>query len=273
MLLGIGKALVTRSVERLSVFGGPNGFYKFAMLFEALSYGKYCRTRKIRYLFAMIIGILLAILTGSKGAFFCIAIVVPIEYIHFCYLKHKSLFKTILKLMIFMLILFGIFFILYSELPHESPIWISLERIMGIFSSDVSNLSSVSTRVQMYEMSMDYFKEKPIFGMGGMYMYLSTNDEYFPYAHNIFFEMLGEQGIIGFSLVVLILLKTVFSLKNHSRDSYFFGLFCGFLIYLIGAQFSGNILDSKVIFFFALLIFSYKKKRKEFSYVKVPKEE
>ena len=254
MILGVGKVVLLRDIDRLAVFGGPNGYYKFAMLFEAMSFCLLITTKKKRYIPGILAGVALALLTGSKGAFVELAFIIPIELIYFFYLKGFNIFKILFRLFVILAILIGLFYLSWLFLPKDSAIWISIDRIWGIFGENFSELTSVSSRKVMLDLSIDYFKESPVFGRGGLHMLISTGNEDMPYAHNIFYEMLGEQGMIGFVLLVFVLVRELRCLKKETLyDPMAFSLFLGFLIYFIGAQLSGNILDSKVIFFFILM--------------------
>ena len=130
-------------------------------------------------------------------------------------------------------------------------------RGIAIFNSKVSELTSVNARIRLLYLSIDYFVENPVIGMGARHMYYDTLNTEYPqaYAHNVFFEMLGEQGIIGFVLFVAIVLAVLNRvMKFGLHNIYMMSFFLGFLVYLIGAQFSGNILDTKMAIIFAELI-------------------
>ena len=148
-----------------------------------------------------------------------------------------------------MLAIIGIF--LVNKVPALSN---ALNRAMGILGSDRSKLTSVSSRVHLWELSIDYFKQSPIIGKGARYLYYDTlgSGDPQPYAHNVFFEMLGEQGIIGFTLFLLVIYRMLRAFKGLGiRNKYAVNCFLGFIVYFIGAQFSGNILDTKMVLFYA----------------------
>ena len=262
MVLGVAKAISSEESGRLAVFGGPNGYYKFALFFEALSFIRYVETKKVRYLLFMVLGIILSLLTGSKGAILTICVLIPVEVWYYLFKAGSSRRKVSLRL--FQLAVasvagIGAMAVLISTNPTFGSVW---GRGTSIFSENAGELTSVSARSDLLAMSWEYFCQAPVFGMGGKYMYYDTlytsNPQ--PYAHNIFFELLGEQGLVGFLLLCVILVKLLLSVKKkYLADGQYASFYLGFLVYFMGAQFSGGILDSKVLLFFAMMILMYKR--------------
>ncbi len=254
MILGIIKAGLTGG--RLAVFGGPNGFYKFAMLFQTCSFAKFLFSKKKIYIAGLVLGALLAVLTGSKGAIISLLVILPLEYFIFLFQTKgkKEVLNRFFKLLLIFLLLGLLFFTLIQVIPSLNA---AFARGIGIFSSDRNKLTSVSARVRLWSLSIGYFKEKPIFGAGARHLYYDTmfTDDPQPYAHNVFFEILGEQGIVGFTLLCLIIFQMYKSIRKMGmRNYYAIVLLLFFVVYLIGAQFSGNILDTKMMMVYSEMI-------------------
>ncbi|XCP84012.1 O-antigen ligase family protein [Roseburia hominis] len=254
MIIGVGKVILVGG--RLAVFGGPNGFYKFAMLFQTLSFSKYVFEKKRIHVVGIISGLILAIMTGSKGAIISIIIIVPLEYLLYI-LQNKKLNEIPKKIVQLGLVTVAGLLLYYNFADSIPGFSTAFNRGVAILHSNQNELTSVAARYRLLNMSVDYFIQSPVFGKGARYMYYDTLNSYSPqpYAHNVFFEMLGEQGLIGFSLFLFILFIMVMNLKKIGiRNIYSMSFSLGFIVYFIGAQFSGNILDTKMAIFFAEMI-------------------
>lgn len=119
--------------------------------------------------------------------------------------------------------------------------------------TDIQSDGSASDRLSYYKLSLEYFKDNPILGMGLgnwkiesiPYVIDRSNVYVFPYhAHNDFLEVLSELGAIGIILygsIFLVIFFYLFKLINRSSQDYFkFGLVyvLFFTIYLIDASFN-----------------------------------
>lgn len=258
VLLGAIKSIFIGG--RLYVFGGPNGFYKFAIMFEIFSYMYLLQTKKKKYIIYIITAIFTAIMTGSKGAIVEIIIIIPIQYLYYLTRNNTNIYVIFKRLFLLLVISLTLIIISRWLTNYNSLFSSSYQRGIGGFSSNVNELTSVSARLKLINLSILYFKRNPIFGMGGSFMRLDTMDTYDPqpYAHNIFFEVLGEQGIVGFVILIWVFISVILKFKKKTlKDVKYFCLYLAMLDYFIGAQLSGGILDSKVIFFFIILIYRY----------------
>ena len=137
----------------------------------------------------------------------------------------------------------------FSNRPSEGTSIVDRVSTLTDFQSD----QSASDRLSYYKLSLEYFKENPILGMGLgnwkiesiPYVIDRSNVYIFPYhAHNDFLEVLSELGIIGIILygsIFIIIIFYLFKLLNKSSQDYFkFGLVfvLFFTIYLIDASFN-----------------------------------
>ncbi len=87
-------------------------------------------------------------------------------------------------------------------------------------------MGSMSGRTQIWPYSLEMFRKQPLFGMGigSFNQYLANNnilidgEEWKYYGHNIYYEFLGELGIIGFTLLfgglLMIFGKTVILMRS-----------------------------------------------------------
>jgi O-antigen ligase len=79
--------------------------------------------------------------------------------------------------------------------------------------ADQETMQNLTGRTELWQLSMSMFWENPLFGMGlGAFNSYAFNsilaDRSFAYGHNIYLELLGELGIVGFVLIFTALIMT-----------------------------------------------------------------
>ena len=92
-----------------------------------------------------------------------------------------------------------------------------------------------------------------IFGAGtGDYGWLYSGNDIRAYPHNVFIEVFYENGLLGLSLILYIILRR---LRSHYRNSSIFQtyLVACLIYYIVNAQFSGDLIANKYIFVFLIL--------------------
>lgn len=241
--------------ERLAVFGGPNGYYKIAILFEVLSFRRYLYYKKRCYLFYIFISFVLCFATGSKGGVVTIITITMMEllfYIHSFNEKKRAVVKRAIIALFISAFIVIVLFVVINSIPSIKKLF---DRAIGfVVVEDINSLTSISARTKLISIGIQFFKESPIIGKGALYTKIYT-DGLYPYSHNIFIEFLSEQGLLGTIFLLLFLMSIIKCfLAKGSKNLEVFTLFLCFLIYFISSLFSGNILDSKIVFFFGLLI-------------------
>ena len=150
--------------------------------------------QKIFAFIAVIIGIIAILLTGTRGAWLAVVILIPLVVLIHSKRKLKSLAMIFLSLSL----IAGITIIT----PTLSQ---RVETITDL------KMQSNSERLLMWESAWQMFKDYPILGVGyGQYKiayqtkYISplAKERTLEHAHNNFMQMLGECGILGFSAFV-----------------------------------------------------------------------
>ncbi len=241
--------------ERLAVFGGPNGYYKITLLFEVLCFYRYLYRKKRKYLFFAVIGCILCVATGSKGGIVAMGAVLSLEMLFYIYnagKKRKQLLKRIGKILVILIAASCVLSVVINRVPALQNMFSRAASFL--FSENVSELTSVSSRTELIDLGMRFFRESPIFGKGARYTYFYTKGGQ-PYPHNLFVELLSEQGIVGTIPLVLFFLNVFCKAWKYGKhDRLFFCLFLCLVVYFSGSMFSGNILDAKPIFVFGLLL-------------------
>lgn len=244
--------------ERLAVFGGPNGYYKIALLFEVLCFYRYlCKKRKV-YLFGAILGLILCMATGSKGGIVSMAVILLLEVVFYIFNageRRKYLIKRFLQ--IILVLVLGCILIRFAvnRIPGLSAMLARAN--VFLYRDSFNNLTSVNARTDLIVLGIRFFKESPIIGKGARYTYFYTGGAQ-PYSHNLFVEFLSENGLIAtIPLVVFFAGIFINTIKYGKRDARLFSLFLCIAVYLSGSLFSGNILDAKPIFVFGVMFANY----------------
>jgi len=183
---------------------------------------------------------------GARSAILASGAIIIVT-LFYSFIKTKKLELNLILFLVPILIAFSINY--FSNRLSEGTSIVDRVSTLTDFQSD----QSASDRLSYYKLSLEYFKENPILGMGLgnwkiesiPYVIDRSNVYIFPYhAHNDFLEVLSELGIIGiilYSSIFLIIIFYLFKLLNKFSQDYFkFGLVfvLFFTIYLIDASFN-----------------------------------
>lgn len=188
----------------------------------------------------------LLVLVGTQARTGLVALAVLALFVVY-YSKGKSRAKVLLVLLITP-------FLVYPFLPDA---WVNRMSTM----SDTKNESSALGRIVVWRWTLDYVSERPLMG-GGFNSYLANAGQLGGYGehgeveitaesgkafHNIFFEVLGEQGYVGLLLYLMIIGQTLLTLRHIFRSQHsqewqkLLGrcLFISLIVYLVGGMFIG----------------------------------
>lgn len=249
LLALLGLAFGSGEGGRMAVLaGGPNvlGRIMGGLLLIALYLFYNSRTSgpilKAAYVVIGLIGLLVLVLTGSRGALLATTVAVT-----FFVLLSGIKIRYILPIMaVTFLVVIGASF---------TPL---AERAQTMFMKRVVNLTvhkqHTSGRDQIIERAIDVGMSSPIIGTGlnGFGSSLLGGDAY---PHNFYVEFFAEGGTIGIILITVntILTGVVFWKFKHRRSPIFASIG---LMYLVAAQFSGDHFDNRNIFICQILALS-----------------
>lgn len=211
-----------------------------------------------RYNIALIVGILIPIAisliaAGSRGPLLAVLISLLIYTMFYTHIDIKYKLGFILLVI---LIAFSLYFFLpesllsrYSRLFQENAFGSSLS---------VAKASSSNQRFIFMKRILQYFRDNPveiIFGTGmGSFKALFDYKYHASYPHNIFFEVLYEQGLIGLTVLlssfVYILFYANKFMKHFIGHSYYVKFYIALIYFLLNAQVSGDISINRFIWFF-----------------------
>lgn len=194
-----------------STFSNPIFFATFMVMM--LPFAAHCflfaKTKKQKIIglisLIMIIGGVAA--SYSRGPYIAFAITFLLLFLH-----GK---KSILKLCVLAVPMLGAVCIFASGV------------VKRLFTLSVDNDISVNTRTKIWEASFEMFKEKPLFGYGTGFNNIrdvlhNTYNIKQPHSHNILFEILLENGIIGgilFLAVGVLFIINMYKLYRNYKDA------------------------------------------------------
>lgn len=200
--------------------------------------------KKSEYIWLIIY--LIALILPAKRMLFAIGILIWIFFVLFWTKSKKRLWYIFLGLILGIL---GVFIAL--KVP-------ALNTLISRFSSYAEDATG-NGRIYLWEKAIEMYNKKPFFGYGyGTYntytkysgVILSATGEWNAYAHNIYYQMLGEIGIIGMTIFIIMLLDTILqavklykfrkNMEDRDRKLLFIGISIIIMNLIYG--YSGNII-------------------------------
>lgn len=205
--------------------------------------------------------ILLAIVsTGSRGplaSFFAGIVLFSMMFESTDY--RSSLFTVGI---IAIMIVIGLLFILPQSLTTRF-----LQITQGdiiVTAGGVERISTIATRLSFWEISINEWLRSIfsfLFGIGaGGFSSLFIWRDFRWYPHNIFVEVMVEQGIIGLTLLLLMILIAIKPLLNARRrgvlSEHSSVWVAAMLVIFFSAQFSGDLNDNRILLMFLAVALS-----------------
>lgn len=220
---------------------------------------------------AMLLYLILAFLTGSKGPLLAVLLSFFILWLIGLKLKKKASKKSMLSFSaIVILVIIGIVIINSGGISGGFQDFISNRYLEG------TGDGSVGSRVEILNSGFNYLGQESIlglvFGNGlGDYGFLMLNSGFYSgesnalYPHNIFVEVFYETGLIGLVLFLALIIKVITINLKRSRilfdkNMISISLKCSFAIFyfsLIGALFSGDLSGNFMVFVSIILILKF----------------
>jgi O-antigen ligase len=178
----------------------PGVLATYMVALSAICYAKYFKRRRLTYIVGYILSMAIILLTTKRSAIlFSIASLVIVSVIFTGRKIKKHLSRHFGKYIVF--IITGVVMSLELNKRFDLLSGILDKNEALLESNDLSN-----GRFSIWEDSMTYFSDKPIFGIGlKNYYELNGYD-----IHNTYIQFLVETGIIGFISLVMCVLKVLF---------------------------------------------------------------
>jgi O-antigen ligase len=210
----------------------------------------------------MLVMIVFAFLTGSKGAMVTLIITgVAMVGAYILVIMKEFSWKRlgmIVAIVLAVILVSTIVLDLFSDVK-------TINRMLSVL--DIERLlkqNTFNTRLSFIKTGVDMLMMRPVFGYGagGFYHYSLNLGEIISYPHNIIVELFSEHGFVGgLTFMTLLMVFVAMVLKNLTHSKKTFGimsltvtLFGLFVMYFTAAQFSGNLVDSRAVFWLFLMI-------------------
>jgi O-antigen ligase len=227
---------------RMSILGGgPNIFGRnMGLLFLGALYlhRRNSAMTAWRWYPVMVVALLMVLLSGSRGALLATSVG------GFIYLLIDNHYRTRNVLAI------GCFLILTQVAMLTTEMG---ERAYEMFETRILNQTFerqyMSRRDELFADAYELGLERPWFGQGLSGFTIAAGDIY---PHNIALELFCETGIVGVSLLVILLLAVLRFAVRHRRQCDP-ATWAAFGLAVSAAMFSGDFFDSRGIFLFAIL--------------------
>jgi O-antigen ligase len=202
------------------------------------------------------------ILSGSRGA---ILFLIPVSIFHIIRLANKNIF-TAVNLFVF---IFFFILILQSILPSEY-----FSHIYAIPTNIIEASDTVGFRYEIWKFGLNLWADHPVLGIGtGMFNYFSIFSPILhgikrvP-AHNMFVTILVENGIVGLTIIIIIIIRTIKNLEdgikhNPKYSNLIITIESIFLIFLLNGI-KANLETNKMLWFcvaFSMVIFQIRKSK------------
>ncbi|AEX22966.1 MULTISPECIES: O-antigen ligase family protein [unclassified Vibrio] len=210
------------------------------------------RINNILFTLSTITSISLIIWLGGRGAILSYLIGISLVII-FIY-KHNELkiknSVTLICLIITSLIL---------SLPFNVYSWNGLNRLLDAKEYYVKDLNALSTnRIELWETSWNFIKEKPFFGYGAE-SFILNSDTVYRHPHNFIVQWLFDYGIIGLilflSFIIYINKTSYINIKNELSTNNLFSI--AILVSIISNAFISGTLYYSPPFFILCVVASY----------------
>jgi putative inorganic carbon (hco3(-)) transporter len=231
--------------------GGPNRYAQILLFMLPLAFFRIWDERKLKIFALLVFSLIFSgiLLTYSRGAFLTLVLLILIMVV----LRYIRPAQLIFLSVVFFLIIFAISPDYFNRME-------SIQGIKGLFSEQVDVQPDAVTRGRLTEMLAAFyvFLDHPVVGVGPGHFtpYYSLDYMTGPHAlrqissqrraHTLYFEVMAETGIIGFSIfmsVVALILVRLWRIrlywisKNSEYANIITALFLGVISYLGTAVF------------------------------------
>jgi len=227
-LIGIYFYLTGSYIRLTSLFYWPNPFAGYLLFIIPLAvYNYFISKNKFLSILSLVILITSFLLTGSRGAFLILFIIIFIYLI----LNFKEFKKNFLYL--FIILIFSSFLFYGCSYLKGSEFFSFIEHYKNTGSNQDY---STNIKLNYWQGALEIFKKYPIFGSGPdtfsiIYSQFQKNPiSSGKYAHNWYLEILAESGVLSL-LIWLIFLSSIifFNWKHIKKDKLKYAIFIGIL--------------------------------------------
>lgn len=207
--------------------------------------------KRIFMIFLSLYFLFLLFILGGRGPLISTIISLPVPLLFRKRLAQSNKLK-LKKYTVFIIFLFLIIFLICFYLYLKGILTTTLYRMLLLLDPGMG--TSAGTRIEYYAISEKLWLSNPVFGYGiGSWPLLNGLPDACYYPHNMVFEILVELGLAG---LILFGLTVIFALKGFFKQNIKGNIFLGSVVLMlfvnvfIGAMFSGDLNDNRVLFVF-----------------------
>lgn len=277
------EAILNRGAERVSsTLGNPIYLSALGLFVVFLSLHLLVQIPKRTYLtlwrsiygFGIVIGIAGIFIGGTRGTFLGLLAGIALAIVLYFFLLKDSSLKKI-RTYLGVLILSGIILVSGLFIFRTTPVVKQIPMVGSLLSIDISK-GTASTRLMAWDIAVESWKEKPLFGWGVNNYYYAFNEYYrpaflehgwgetwFDNAHSMVFNTLNTKGIYGLLFYLGLFAgagyQSFLLYKKEDINIHTYVIISGFLV----AHFVHNIFvfenpTSYIYFFFILAFLNHK---------------
>ena len=208
----------------------------FISIYLAVVLSNMVKKFNIKNCLLAIIGIIALLLTGKRGPLIANILAFIVIFVK-CNINNKKMIKTFFVFAIFGC---GLIFVL-KQVPQANFVF---ERFQESFEED----NVLNGRDYLYGLQLESINENTILGIGirGVMTLTNGND-----GHNIYLQVLCELGLLGFTVIIIIILGNVFSvIKKEPSKHVLISLY--YQVFFIIDGITGNplyLLSTLIIYF------------------------
>lgn len=225
------------AVRSFRSFSGGSGFRydkRVGGPFEAVGLGPNHFGAFIVIVGAVLLGLLILDREFRRRALYAAALLFSLHPLFFAY--SRGAYAAALGVMTFfgvmkqrsLLVVLAVIFMTWQTVLPVSVV----DRILMTETEEGTLEGSAARRLDLWDHAMGLFEEHPVFGIGFGGFGFTVPEGQLTDTHNFYMKTLAEQGLIGFALLALLLLKALHSgwrLYRAGRSPFHQGLGFGFI--------------------------------------------
>ena len=213
---------------------GAVAMLNVGIMLSLLLVGEISKGKKAVIAIAMLCGFVAALLSQSRGVWLALPVYVLIAL----YVSAKHSKRNFVSIILGLVIVLSVF--VFSPVGDmvEKRIDLAVEEVSQYYSDD-RYVTSLGTRLAMWEIAIDVWKKHPIIGTGpGDFdeevRYLQENGKYVGMdlhstTHNMYFQALVNTGFVGFLLTIIVLYLLPLKMFMRKNTKSLTGSLSGFM--------------------------------------------
>lgn len=215
----------------------------------------------------MLIVLYVLFLTGARMPL--ISLLLVLTFIIFLSIRFRKSGEIVIRKGLKLLAVFSALLSTIIYINWDNPqIYIMRLRLEMLFNLQGNIDQSSENRIFRFKESWEMFSSSPFIGQGaGSFSSFFDGKDIKSYPHNIFLELLAEQGLLGvilFTLLILSSLVIVFrTYINEHINAAQLGIILSLIYFFLNANVTGDINDNRILFAFIAMGYMLKNYKSE----------